>query len=133
MVLLPITAAALRLLGFRRWQSALARLGTREQTRPGDPPGAPLERAYLTARMVRTAECHGLSRPNCLHQSLVLWWLLRRQGIACELRLGVRKQHGSVEAHAWVEHNGAVLNDNGNVRQHFVPFETTLAEPAQPQ
>ncbi len=113
MVLLPLTGVALRLVGFRCWQAALARL-------------AP-ERACVTARMVQAAERHGLGRPNCLRQSIVLWCLLRRQGVAAELRVGGRKQDGRFEAHAWVEHRGVALNDREELRQHYAPFQGSLA------
>ena len=134
LLLLPLTALALRLLGLRRWQSAVARLlapglASRERW-----PEAALERARLTARMVQAAERHGLGRPNCLAESLVLWWLLRRQGIASELRIGVRKQGNLLEAHAWVEHRGVVLNDLGGVHRHYAPFHGSIAAaPAEPR
>ena len=60
---------------------------------------------------------------NCLEQSLVLWWLLRRRGIAAELRIGARKEFERFEAHAWVEVDSAVLNDATAEHQHFVPFD----------
>ena len=41
----------------------------------------------------------------------MLWWLLRRRGIAAELRIGARKEFERFEAHAWVEVDSAVLND----------------------
>ncbi len=127
LLLLPLTAMALRLVGLRRWQSAVARLlapgpASRERW-----PEAALERARLTARMVQAAERHGLGRPNCLAESLVLLWLLRRQGIASELRIGVRKQGDRLEAHAWVEHCGKVLNDLGGVHRHYAPFHGSIA------
>lgn len=60
---------------------------------------------------------------NCLKKSLVLWYLLRCQGIVSELRIGVRREQGEFQAHAWVEYQGIVLNDTPNVRQHFAMFE----------
>ena len=57
---------------------------------------------------------------NCLHRSIVLWWLLRRQGVACHIRFGVRKGGTALRAHAWVEHRDTVLNDAGKARQHYV-------------
>jgi len=54
---------------------------------------------------------------------LALWWLLRRHGVSAELRLGARKQSNRFEAHAWVELDGAILNDSAAGDVHFVPFE----------
>src|SRR5574337_1172860 len=84
MVLLLLTAAAVRLAGFRRWQSALAWLLPGATSSPQGQGPASLERACLTARIVRAAERHSVRSPNCLRQSLVLWWLLRRQGLGAE-------------------------------------------------
>jgi hypothetical protein len=58
-----------------------------------------------------------------LIESLVLWWLLRRQGFDGDLRIGVRKHAGQLQAHAWVEHRGQALNDAGD---GFVPFDTVI-------
>ncbi len=56
---------------------------------------------------------------SCLSRSLVLWSLLRRWGIDSRLRIGVNKQEGSFEAHAWVEHRGEALgNDKRSCEQH---------------
>ena len=59
---------------------------------------------------------------NCLSRSLALSWLLLRQGIACDLRIGVRTHEGSLQAHAWVEHHHQVLNDAPDVAAHYRPF-----------
>ena len=59
---------------------------------------------------------------NCLRQSLVLWYLLRRQGLKSELRIGMRRQEGVFQAHAWVEYQGDILNDIQGVRQLYATF-----------
>ncbi|HKY03660.1 MAG TPA: lasso peptide biosynthesis B2 protein [Blastocatellia bacterium] len=125
-LMLPIVIAALRLFGFRRTQSALARLsplGKRPQ------PGRLTERAASCARFVRKAASHAPLRANCLHQSLTLWGLLRLHGIESELRFGARKLDSALEAHAWVEHAGVVVNDGEDVREHFTDFGRAI-EPA---
>src|SRR5579862_7012736 len=48
-------------------------------------------------------------RAKCLEQSLVLFYLLRRKGIDVRLRLGA--QPYPFAAHAWVEFEGAPIND----------------------
>src|SRR5688500_3968043 len=101
--LLPLTALALRLLGFRRWQSVLAGRAPSDETCGGGQAEAAVQQSHITARMVAAAARHGPYRANCLHQSLVLSWLLRRQGIHSHLRIGVRKEGSRLEAHAWVE------------------------------
>src|SRR5215471_15751988 len=87
-VLLPWISVRLRLHGFqttnRSLQSAFQGIGEFELD-PG------LDRALLTARMVRAAARHGFGNPSCLEESMVLVYLLRRQGIDSQLRIGVKK------------------------------------------
>lgn len=127
LVLLPLTAVALRLVGFRRWQVALAKLLPREYVGNAGPTEASLELAQRTVKIVEVASQHGLCRATCLEQSLVLWWLLGRRGIFANLRIGVRKAASSVEAHAWVELRGLILNDTEDVHQRYVPFDRDIA------
>jgi hypothetical protein len=122
MLALPLSAAALRLTGFRRWQRALTRLAPSDST--VHTPDC--RQGLRTARLVRLAARRGLVRGNCLSQSLTLWWLLRRQGVGCELRIGVCVQAGQLAAHAWVEQTGVVLNDNADVWERFSPFEAAF-------
>ncbi len=45
---------------------------------------------------------------TCLKRALVLYYLLRRAGHAAELHIGVRRgQRQPLEAHAWLERDGA--------------------------
>jgi len=74
--------------------------------------------------MVRAATKHGLVRASCLEESLTLWWLLAKQGIESDLRIGVRKAEGSFEAHAWVERNGDALNEPEARHVHYAVFES---------
>jgi hypothetical protein len=134
LILLPVTAAGLRVFGFRRWQSVLARWGSARNKRGDNFAGDLLETARMAARMVNAAGRHGLGRPNCLKQSLVLCWLLRRDGIPAVLRIGVRKESGRFQAHAWVEYAGAVLNDSDEVHQHYAAFDSDIApSPVSPR
>jgi hypothetical protein len=81
----------------------------------------------VTARMVRVAASRGLYRFKCLDQSLVLRWLLRRQGIDARIVFGARKEDGQIEAHAWVECQGIAVNEDGDVCRYFPPFECVAA------
>jgi hypothetical protein len=124
LLLLPLTALALRLLGLRSSHSVLADWARRcPRSRRAARLVADTEK--LT-RMVQLASAHGFFRPHCLHRSLVLWWLLHRAGIESELRIGVSKQAGGLRAHAWVERGGTALNERGDVRQRFAPFASSL-------
>jgi hypothetical protein len=54
-------------------------------------------------QLVELADRHGLFRPSCLRQTLVVAWLLGGQGVATSLRIGVTKADGQLRAHAWLE------------------------------
>ncbi len=83
-----------------------------------------LAEARTMARLIRGAAAWSVHHSTCLHRALTLWWLLRQQGIASELRIGVRIEQGRFEAHAWVERQGAALNDRADIGQDFAPFDT---------
>jgi hypothetical protein len=67
---------------------------------------------------------------TCLRRSLVLWALLARAGEPAELRVGFRRERGAFEAHAWVEHQGRVLNDAPDVRKRYAVPADPLVGPA---
>ena len=77
--------------------------------------------------MVRAAAKHGIGNPSCLEESLVLLHLLETQGIAAQLRIGVKKNIPKFEAHAWVECNGVALNEGESLHDHYAPFEAELS------
>src|SRR5215470_15033809 len=124
--LLPWVALRLRVQGFRvtkNWLQSFAKnnsanisLGT-------------AERAQLTAQMVRAAARHGIGHPSCLEESLVLLHLLSAQGIAAQLRIGVKKNIPQFEAHAWIECEGIALNESEALHDHYAPFEAELSGP----
>ena len=119
-LLLPLVALLLQTWGMRRTQSILAWLSYHLISETSE---AKFSQITKTTRIVQIAVRHSPYWTNCLRKSLVLWFLLRRQGIDSELRIGVRREQDKFEAHAWIEYEGRVLNDNQNVRQQFAMFE----------
>lgn len=70
----------------------------------------------LTARRVIDEVCVAIqrasryyyrSRKHCLPSALLAYWLMRREGLAVEFCLGVKKY--PFRAHAWVEYDGRVV------------------------
>ncbi|GMQ90428.1 MAG: hypothetical protein BMS9Abin10_0805 [Gammaproteobacteria bacterium] len=121
MAALPLVALTLRTIGLKRCYRALERLAP--MAGGGLLTGASAcHRATQTGWLVRVASIYGLVQGNCLAQSLTIWWLLRRQRIPAELRIGVRKRQGRLEAHAWMEHNSRVLNDDVEIGRRFAAF-----------
>ena len=117
------TWLGLRLAGFRRWKIALTWLAPSANETTHLRAASRKQCADAIARMSAAAARNLFFTTNCLEKSLVLWWLLRRRGIAAELRIGARKELERFEAHAWVELDSQVLNDAGEEHRHFVPFE----------
>jgi hypothetical protein len=125
-VLLLCIGASLRLRGYKKTQDWLqTRLDGREPTLPEA--GIPGELVQKTCRMVRAAEHYGIARATCLEESLALWYLLGRRGLPSRVRIGVRKQSEKFEAHAWVEYQGAALNQTEELHHHYAAFESELS------
>ena len=123
LLLLPAIGLGLRMVGFGKVQTMLNTFGAVDGREPA--PDAALKTALAAARMVSMAARRGFYRANCLPTSLALAHFLRRQGIAVDLRVGVRKVAGALEAHAWVEYQGyqgQPLNDDMDVHERFPAF-----------
>jgi hypothetical protein len=124
-LLLPLFHVALSLFGYAKlralleWTALCA--GKHQLSAPQK-----VKRIQQVTLVVRIASERGIYKATCLRRSLLTWWLLRREGIASDICLGVRT-HGSIlEAHAWVEYEGTVLNDRADVRQQFLLLQDTL-------
>jgi Transglutaminase-like superfamily len=121
------TRVALRVMGYQRWQALLRGiLGGAGEHQSGvhaaDRDLSPQEFA-LRVRGVASAALRRLPiSASCLERSLALEWLLRRRGVAAEMRLGVRQAAGGIEAHAWVEFEDLVLDDVAGKHASFTPL-----------
>ena len=116
LVLLPLTALALRFVAMRHLRRVIER--PRRRKREAD-----FARADRLAHMVAAASEYGPYRATCLPQSLVLQWLLRRDGMRGQLKYGVRKVSDEMTAHCWVEIDGRPLIDSPDVRRQFSVLE----------
>jgi Transglutaminase-like superfamily len=124
-VLLPLVNMSLRWRGFQATQAALQRfLSNTTQERDA---ACVSRNTAVTAHMVNAADRHGLVHPSCLAKSMTLWWLLGRQGISSHLRVGIRKEKEKFEAHAWVERDGAALNEPDEHHHHYAAFDAALS------
>jgi hypothetical protein len=104
---------ALRLLPYRVVRRLAVRLA-RPRARPPLP-------ASRVAWAVAAAGRRVPGGANCLAQALAARVLLGRHGYASRLRLGVRHTPRRLEAHAWVELEGAALV-GGSVAARYTPF-----------
>jgi hypothetical protein len=124
-LLLPLLAASLRLRGFQATKRWL-------QKYPGHPKETTSASASetivkLTARMVLAADRFAPTHSTCLERSLVLWWLLGRQGIGSQLRIGVRKDGPRFAAHAWVEREGIAIGESETPHLHYAAFAEEMS------
>lgn len=86
------------------------------------------DRSIRLGRMVNIAATRGLYRASCLCRSLVLLKAMQREGLQGELKIGIGKEprggHPAIlNAHAWVEHGGLVINDAEGVASAHVLFD----------
>lgn len=69
----------------------------------------------------------------CLPRALVTSLLLTRMGVSCELRLGVVRDKGGIpDAHAWVEHQGQILDSMPEETRRFEAFRRVPSQPDSP-
>jgi hypothetical protein len=121
LLLLTIVRAGLILLPLRTVQKRCAKALERVS--------APSEPSTLTPqRIVRLV--HLVSRlvpgAHCLPRSLVAQLLLRRGGFDPILRIGVRKQGHRLDAHAWLELEGAAVMEDDELLQELTPFQSSF-------
>jgi hypothetical protein len=99
------------------------------------PPGGPepqamdaaeAERARALGRIVNAAALRAFGPGQCLTRSLALQWMLRRRGIASQLRIGVRRDGAGLSAHAWIEYAGLPVNDGESVGTDYAVFTESL-------
>ncbi|TAK34832.1 MAG: lasso peptide biosynthesis B2 protein [Chloroflexota bacterium] len=116
---LVVIDVGLKLLGYQR---------VLEKARPiADPERCSVSkddyrRARRYARVIESASHHHFIRAQCLHRSLGLHHWLLSEGLPSELRIGVRKEHGALAAHAWVELAGYVVHEEAASVAPFTPL-----------
>ena len=64
---------------------------------------------------------------TCLRHCLVTLTVLRRRGMDLDLKIGVRKDAGSLDAHAWLEQDGEVLFEDTGKCLEFAAFGGSLS------
>lgn len=115
-VCMPLFWLGLRLLGLSRFHAMLQR--PRETAQPQ----MTLPEVKAMATLVAIAARHSLAPVTCLTRSLLLVWLLRRNGVESQLRIGVRLTRGVLRAHAWVQCQGEPVNDEADISSRFASF-----------
>ena len=68
---------------------------------------------------------------SCLTRSIALCRSLWRRDLPAVLRIGAALTTGALQAHAWVELDGRVVNDRATVSRDFTPFARNRHESGQ--
>lgn len=76
-----------------------------------------LEEIGSVLNAVSTASRFSVFHVRCLEQSMVVYRLLKQRGLQVSICVGVQKHPFC--AHAWVEHDGRVINDSQQVKDKY--------------
>ena len=91
----------------------------RQSSRESEDPTRQIKRIW---QLVDMASRNHILTITCLRRSLVAQRLLNQQGIPVELRFGVKKDSGRIQAHAWLEYQGQVIGDPEQLSQAYEPL-----------
>jgi hypothetical protein len=105
---ITVVRVGLRVLPFLKLQRVLDRVVALPIVRQHGPAASDVVPSVKWAMTTASARLPA----TCLIQALATGVMLRRRGLACRLRLGVRTREGEggarLEAHAWVECDGRI-------------------------
>ncbi len=90
--------------------------------------GADLQRM---AWLVDVADRYTPGRSSCLRQAAALAWLLRRRGIATNLRIGVAREEGKLVAHSWLQSEKDELFGLSDGDKYTILSSSTLQKPLE--
>lgn len=132
LVLLPLLRFSLKIWSLQSVLVVLVKTSPISSEKPSNHSGNGQDSAEnaKTASLIHMVNLAAVRSPvyaNCLSRSLAVWWLLRLRGLETELRLGVKPLENGIQAHAWVEQKGRVLNEEAGVARKFAAFEKVVA------
>ena len=119
-LILPMTYAGLELFGLKRLLSGIQHLAPVG----GRVPDCCPEEIHTYADLFSAVARRCPLPLKCLGRSVALCWLLQLRGIDAKVHIGVRKQPGGLNAHAWVQYGDRVLNDRDNIDTEYDQFDS---------
>ena len=108
------TRFLLRTVGFNRTIQCMGNIPRIGDARNRPDPKWPAEIAFVNGKPFGA---------TCLDRSVFLWFLLHQHGIGGHLRIGVATNEQNIDGHAWVEHEGTVLNDKQDIATDYAVFD----------
>ncbi|MFQ6029176.1 MAG: lasso peptide biosynthesis B2 protein [Dehalococcoidia bacterium] len=86
--------------------------------------GDVLNRELRRAWWIEVAAARPLRWAMCLQRSLALCLWMQRKGYQPLIRIGIRRDNPQLDAHAWVECGGIVLNDDPNLSASYASLRS---------
>lgn len=114
---LPLIAISLRVSGYRKTRHRLEQSSAPSESRQHT--ANDLVEAESLAKLASIAGNRLPIQATCLRQALLVYWMLRRKGLLPELRIGVQKVQGNMDAHAWVELDGTPVGQTDLTHKPF--------------
>ena len=115
-LMIPLVSMSIKLLGIKKTCHLMKKFSNSKPATLEDT----LPNAGFFLKVLRHAVNQTFWKGNCLSRSLVLYWILTRQGITAEFYIGVKTQP-QFKAHAWVEHKGVPLNLRKSLLNKYQP------------
>ena len=125
-LLLPVIHIALLILDYYRLRKVMENLTPLKPIDKSVSEKAILQRAQEIAQIVSIAAQYGLYKATCLRRSLLVWWFLRKEGVGSKICFGVRMSECQLEAHAWVEYQGTIVNDSLKIHDQYTVLDEVL-------
>ena len=124
MIMLPVVGVRLKSQGFKKTFSWA-------KSPPANHASSSIDakaRAIHLGKLINFVAIYGFYRANCLCRSLVLLKRMQLEGLTGELQIGVPKDRTAqslsiLDAHAWVEYEGSVVNDQADLTSSHVKFD----------
>jgi hypothetical protein len=120
-LLLPLIHLSLCLLGYHRLHKITEKLIPIKEVKssPSEADNTVYQAKEIT-RIVAIGAEHGFFQASCLRRTFLDWVFLRRNGIQSSICFGVRRIGQQLEAHAWLEYEGIVINDVASVQENYL-------------
>lgn len=114
---IPVAGGLIHALGFRRLERLVSRCLVPAQPAPASLPPREVMEAVETG--FRLALKYAPYKGTCLSRSVLLRALMKAQGLEAALYVGVRKDLESLQAHAWVDAEGAGFGPDSVIETDF--------------
>ena len=107
-----------RLLGFKKCKSIIDKSIVSKKSEDNSASG----KIMKESKIIGYSTGNTLFKASCLEKSLFSYFILGLYGFNCNLKIGINDNSDDFSAHAWIEFNNKVINDNIDVLKNFSSF-----------